>query len=195
MSRQPIRLLFALASVTILIAASASSLLAQGSPREDWGRVRYGALQIDVPGEFKIQRSFRPLFMIEGQEVYLNFITATNQPLGLFAWAGYHYSPCGMNYEMAKEILETYGGLNLPGIGIFDITASRDSAPHKTIRAPYREITARSKRTGRYYRIYFAFKPPECSANLSFIVVGFPENAIGNYDEVMSTIFASFRLK
>lgn len=54
---------------------------------------------------------------------------------------------------------------------------------------------ARSKRTGRYYRIYFAFKPPECSANLSFIVVGFPENAIGNYDEVMSTIFASFRLK
>jgi hypothetical protein len=99
-----------------------------------------------------------------------------------------------MNYEMARERLETYNSLSLPGIGIFAINSSVDSAPHYTIRAPYREVTARFLRTGRGYRIFFAFKPPDCNANLSFIVVGFPEDEVEKFAPMMSTIFASFML-
>lgn len=188
MSRKTLRPLFAL---TAIFFCAASSLAQDGL---GWRHVRYGALQIEVPEEFNIHRRFRPLFWFEGREVYLNFVTATNLSRGLFVWAGYHFSPCGMDYRMAEEILETSNGLNLPGIGIFDVTASQGSGPHRAIRAPYREVTARSQLSGRDYRIYFAFKPPDCNANLSFIIVGFPEGEIDNYDQVMSTIFASFRL-
>jgi len=203
MSRQAVRRLLALAAVAFYTAASASSLLAQGGPREDWERVRYGVLQIDVRKDFKIYRGFRPLFIFQGQQINLNFITATDESRGLFVWAGYHFSPCGMNYDMAKYILENSCGLDLPGIGTFKFTSSQSAvSKHTTIGAPVRETTGRRlvvRRRGVYdtgedYRIYYAFKPPECSANLSFIVMGFPENEIEKYSRVMSAILASFRL-
>jgi hypothetical protein len=171
----------------------------QAEPRQGWKSVRYADLSWDIPEEFVVQHGRVPLLSL----IAVFFWSAWTAPRPLLFAAVLHQS--GPNLLPEEEFLQVLQRFQLenaltlavPFIGGFDFDpATIQVSAYVSLGAPVREVRARSRESGAYYRLYLL---THTLANASTIrsylaIVGCAEERIQDDQTVLRTILASMTL-
>lgn len=171
----------------------------QAEPRKGWKSVHYKDLSFDIPEDFLVQQGKVPLLSL----IAVFFWSSWSAPRPLVFASIQHQS--GPNLLPEEEFLrvlqrfqlENAWTLAVPSIGGFDLDpATIQVSAYVALGAPVREVRARERDSGEYYRLYLL---AHTLVNVSMIrsylaVVGCAEERLQEEHSVLHTILASMQL-
>jgi hypothetical protein len=171
----------------------------QAEPRKGWKSVHYKDLTFDIPEAFVVQQGKVPL--LSWNAVFFWSSWTAPRPL-VFASIQHQSGPHLVPEEGFLEVLQRFQlentfTLTVPRIGAFDVDpATIQVSEYVALGAPIREVQARSRESGEYYRLYLL---THTLANDSMIrnylaVVGCAEERLQDEHSVLRTILASIQL-
>jgi hypothetical protein len=168
-------------------------------PRRGWKSVHYQDLSFAIPEDFVMQHGRVPLLSV----IAVFFWSSWSAPRPLVFAAVQHQSgPNLLPEEGFLQVLQRFQlehawTLTVPRIGGFDLDpATIQVSAYVALGAPVREVRARARDSGEYYRLYLL---TSTLANDSMIrsylaVVGCAEDRLQDEHSVLRTILASIQL-
>jgi hypothetical protein len=184
----------------VCVVGIATGQTGQAEPRTGWKSIRYQDLSWDIPEAFVVQQGRVPLLSL----IAVFFWSSWTAPRPLMFAAVLHQSgPNLLPEEEFMQVLQRFQlenalTLAVPLIGEFDFDpATIQVSAYVSLGAPVREVRARSRESGEYYRLYLL---THTLANDSTIrsylaVVGCAEERMQDDHSVLHTILASMKLQ
>ena len=171
----------------------------QAEPRKGWKSVHYKDLSFDIPEDFLVQQGRVPLLSL----IAVFFWSSWTAPRPLvFASVQHQSGPNLLPEEGFLQVLQRFQlenawTLAVPLIGGFDLDpATIQVSAYVALGAPVREVRARSRESGEYYRLYLlAHTLANDSTIRSYLaVVGCAEERMQEDHHVVQTILTSIKL-
>jgi hypothetical protein len=171
----------------------------QAEPRKGWKSIHYKDLTFEIPEAFVMQQGRVPLLSL----IAVFFWSSWSAPHPLvFASVLDQSGPNLLPEEGFLQVLQRFQlenawTLTVPRIGGFDLDpATIQVSAYVALGVPVREVRARSRESGEYYRLYLL---THTLANDSTIrsylaVVGCAEERLQDDHSVLRTILTSMKL-
>jgi hypothetical protein len=196
--RQP-RSVFWFCLLLVCVVGIPAGHTGQAEPRQGWKSIRYQDLSWDIPEEFVVQQGRVPLLSL----IAVFFLSSWTAPRPLvFASVLHQSGPNLLPEEGFMQVLQRFQlenalTLAVPLIGGFDLDpATIQVSAYVSLGAPVREVRARSRESGEYYRLYLlAHTLVNDSTIRSYLaVVGGAEERMKDNHSVLRTILTSMKL-
>jgi hypothetical protein len=171
----------------------------QAEPRKGWKSVHYKDLSFEIPEDFLVQQGRVPLLSL----IAVFFWSSWTAPRPLvFASVQHQSGPNLLPEEGFLQVLQHFQlenawTLAVPRIGGFGFDpATIQVSAYVALGAPVREVRARLRDSGEYYRLYLlAHTLANDSTIRSYLaVVGCAEDRLQEEHRVLRTILASMQL-
>jgi hypothetical protein len=171
----------------------------QAEPRKGWKSVHYKDLSFEIPEDFLVQQGKVPLLSL----IAVFFWSSWSAPHPLiFASVLDQSGPNLLPEEAFMQVLQRFQlehawTLAVPGIGGFDLDpATIQVSAYVALGAPVREVRARERDSGEYYRLYLlTYTLANDSMIRSYLaVVGCAEERLKDEHGVLHTILTSMKL-
>jgi hypothetical protein len=171
----------------------------QAEPKKGWKSVRYADLSLEIPEEFVVQHGRVPLLSL----IAVFFWSSWTAPRPLvFASVQHQSGPNLLPEEGFLQVLQRFQlenawTLAVPRIGGFELDpATIQVSAYVALGAPVREVRARARESGEYYRLYLlAYTLATDTTIRSYLaVVGCAEERMKDDHSVLRTILTSMTL-
>ena len=171
----------------------------QAEPRKGWKSIHYKDLTFEVPEEFVVQQGRVPLLSL----IAVFFWSSWTAPRPLvFASVLHQSGPNLLPEEGFLQVLQRFQlehawTLAVPRIGGFEFDpATIQVSAYVALGAPVREVRARSRDSGEYYRLYLLTSTLANDSTIrSYLaVVGCAEDRLQEEHRVLRTILTSINL-
>ena len=171
----------------------------QAEPRKGWKSIHYKDLTFEVPEEFVVQQGRVPLLSLSA--VFFWSSWTAPRPL-VFASVLHQSGPNLLPEEGFMQVLQRFQlehawTLAVPRIGGFEFDpATIQVSAYVALGAPVREVRARSRDSGEYYRLYLLTSTLANDSTIrSYLaVVGCAEDRLQEEHRVLRTILTSINL-
>jgi len=171
----------------------------QAEPRKGWKSIHYKDLTFEVPEEFVVQQGRVPLLSLSA--VFFWSSWTAPRPL-VFASVLHQSGPNLLPEEGFLQVLQRFQlehawTLAVPRIGGFEFDpATIQVSAYVALGAPVREVRARSRDSGEYYRLYLLTSTLANDSTIrSYLaVVGCAEDRLQEEHRVLRTILTSINL-
>jgi hypothetical protein len=193
--RQPFSVLWS----CLLFVCVVGIATGHAEPRRGWKSVHYQDLSFAIPEDFVVQHGRVPLLSV----IAVFFWSSWTAPRPLvFASVQHQSGPNLLPEEGFLQVLQRFQlenawTLAVPLIGGFDFDpATIQVSTYVALGAPVREVRARARDSGEYYRLYLlAHTLANDSTIRSYLaVVGCAEERLQEEHSVLRTILASMQL-
>jgi hypothetical protein len=171
----------------------------QAEPRQGWKSIRYQDLSWDIPEAFVVQHGRVPLLSL----IAVFFWSSWTAPRPLvFAAVLLQSGPNLQPEEGFLQVLQRFQlehawTLAVPRIGGFDFDpATIQVSAYVALGAPVREVRARARESGEYYRLYLltSMLANDSTIRSYLAVVGCAEDRLKEEHSVLRTILTSMKL-
>jgi hypothetical protein len=183
----------------VCVVGIATGQTGQAEPRQGWKSIRYQDLSWDIPEAFVVQHGRVPLLSL----IAVFFWSSWTAPRPLvFAAVLLQSGPNLQPEEGFLQVLQRFQlehawTLAVPRIGGFDFDpATIQVSAYVALGAPVREVRARARESGEYYRLYLLTSTLANDSTIrSYLaVVGCAEDRLKEEHSVLRTILTSMKL-